>query len=468
MSLSVRPILLVGLALTCMAALPQGADAGTYEVGACTESVGYVNNSWHLFDSNSHYLEDKLACREEPSHELSAKLSNLAVGDVIGAGDPPVGVEAGWSFAAPFGATISEIKGLDDLFKDTDNSWEVALKNGNGEVLGGQTCFVELRSSFYCEVSGTFQASGIDTETVVIGVSCSENGFHDCPDGATIHNVRAELDYAIVTINDPAVPSSVISFQVPPGSQRGVVSILGSAVDDTAGLLSLSVVNSANEVVGGPVSVPGGCNYSFTTPCPTKAEDLAIPLDTTKLPNGQNQIRVEATNAAHDEGFSPAYTLDVENSLPKQEGGTGPPAEGGSGSGSKSGGSNQSGTSSGAGGPPSSASIMQKSQPLLPALSVKAKAARSLRGYVVVSGLVSKGATGFLNLTVHGTRESRHVWTYKAVASITNGRFSVRFRPPKAVNRHTIDIGLSYAGGVFFAATKVSLSIREQHHRIRR
>jgi hypothetical protein len=94
---------------------PSVSSAGYYEVGACTETVGYVNNSWHLFDSNSRYLEANSACDEAPTHELSAKLSNLAVGDVLGAGDPPVGVEAGWRVSAPAGTTISEIKGSDDL-----------------------------------------------------------------------------------------------------------------------------------------------------------------------------------------------------------------------------------------------------------------------------------------------------------------------------------------------------------------
>ena len=104
-------------ALAMMLLCPVVSSAGYYEVDACTESVRFVNNSWHLFSSNSHYLEAHSGCNETPTHELSATLSNLAVGDVMGTGDPPVGVEAGWRFTAPTGTTITEVKGSDDLLR---------------------------------------------------------------------------------------------------------------------------------------------------------------------------------------------------------------------------------------------------------------------------------------------------------------------------------------------------------------
>ena len=315
---------------------PCVSSAGLYEVSACTESVGYVNNSWGLFNNNTRYLEANSACNQTSTNELSPSLSNLAIGDVLGAGDPPVGTEADWRFVAPAGTSISEVRGSDDLFKDANNDWQVYLRNAKDEVLGGQTCIVELVSSLYCEVSGVFQESGIDTSSVAIGVLCAENDSHNCPDGATIHDVRAELDYATVTINDPVVPTGVAGTQIPASPQHGLISISGTAIDNAAGLLSLSVVNASDETVGGPVAVPGVCNYSFTTPCPTKAENVAIPIDTTKLPNGQDQIRVEATNAAHDEGFSAAITLTVRNEAPppktegsKETGGQSPGGQGG-------------------------------------------------------------------------------------------------------------------------------------------
>ncbi len=157
-----------------------------------------------------------------------------------------------------------------------------------------------------------------------VGVICTENSFHNCPDRShDSSTVRAELDYATVTINDPVPPTGVIGTRIPTGLQHGTVSISGSAVDGAAGLLSLSVVNASDEVIGGPVAAPGACNYSFVTPCPTKVEGLSIPVDTTKLLNGQDQIRVEATNAAHDEGFSVPYTLTVQNEAPSKTGGSG-------------------------------------------------------------------------------------------------------------------------------------------------
>lgn len=437
------------LALSGLLALalsrPDVSLAGYYEVSTCTESVSYVNNSWHLFDSNSSYLEANTACHQTPTHELSPGLSNLAVGDVLGAGDPPVGAEAGWRFTAPVGTAISEVIGSDDLFKDTNNDWHVYLENANNEVLGGQTCIVELRSSFYCEVSGPFQESGISTPSVAIGVVCTQNNTNNCPGGATIHEVRAELDYATVTIRDEVLPTGIVGSRIPPGPQHGTVSILGSAEDATSGLLSLSVVNGANnEVIGGPVT-SGSCDYSFTTPCPTKAENLSIPIDTTKLPNGLDQIRVEATNAAHDEGFSSPYTLDVENDVKQGGGGGGGSSSGG---GSKTGGSGGSGTQTGSSGSSSgsgsSTSTGGSTTVPIPVAIHLDKVRRTVTS-LLISGHLKPAITGTVTLTLWHTGSMDLIRDLHL--AVAGGRFRVRIPLARRLRRRHLTVDVSYPGG---------------------
>lgn len=449
--MSTRLSWLLALAGVCGTLLlcPYVSHAGLYQVGACTEVVGYVNNSWHLFDSNASYIEANSACHQEPAHELSAEISNLAVADVMNAGDQPVGVEAGWRFTAPAGTTISEVTGSDDLFKDTNNDWEVYFRDAGGAVLGGQTCNVELGSSFYCEVFGAFQEPGISTASVAIGIRCTENSSHNCPDGATIHEIRAELDEALVTINDPIVPTNVTATDVLSGSQHGTVAIVGSAADTTAGLLSLSVVNGANEVVGGPIPVPGGCDYSFTTPCPTKAENVSVPIDTTKLPNGLDQVRVEATNAAHDEGFSVPYNIDVENSSPTQGGGGAPeggPKTGGSGgSNTQTGGS---GTSSGQGpseGPTTSTVSNSSTTPT--AVSIHLDKVRRAATNLLISGHIKPAVTGTVTVRIWHTGSKSTV--IRALhLRLVDGRFGARIALARRLRRRHLTVGVRYPGGI--------------------
>jgi uncharacterized membrane protein YgcG len=469
MGMPSHSLLVVSSVLAIVLLCPGASSAGEYEVSACTESVGYVNNSWHSFDSNSHYLEVHSGCNEEPTHELSANLSNLAVGDVLGAGDPPVGVEAGWAFAAPAGTTISEVNGSDDLFKDTDNSWGIYLKDAGGKILGGQTCIVELGNSFYCEVAGVFQGSGIATSSLAIGLACTENSFHNCPGGATVHDVRAGLDYATVGIRDELAPTGIVGSQIPSGSQHGTISILGSASDAAAGLLSLSVVNGANVVVGGPVSAPVPCDYSFATPCETEVKDLSIPVDTTKLPNGRNLIRVEATNAAHDEGFSDPYEITVEN------GGGGGSSQGGGG-GTSGGGAGGSGGSTGGGagatgtvqpkvGSPSGGSVSTPSNPgSVGALALQSaifdlRVVRPTRQSIELSGRISKAATGKIALLASAHLKGSHIWTRDLSARISGGEFKARLRLPADIGRHTIAIRLTYPGDARYREATKALEI---------
>ncbi len=342
------------------------AWAGTYEVPACTASVGYVNHSWAAFTSSPTYLEVDSACGETPTTGFSSRVSNLAVGDRLGAGPPPVGVEGGWRITAPDGTSVSAVQGSADFFKDTNNDWEVFVRNAADQLLGGQTCVVELSAGGYCELSGRFQAVGLDTRSVSLGVNCAENSSHNCPDGATLHEVRAELDEATVTISDPVAPTGVTG-DVPTGTQHGTVTILGSASDSAAGVASLALVNGGGEVIGGPVVSPGGCNYTYVTPCPTEVSELPIDLDTTKLSNGEDTVYVRATNAAGDTSVSPPYVLAIHNSPPETErvGTTGEPGPRESGAGS--GGSTSAPTS------PSSVSLVSELTPKLGAVASPVK-----------------------------------------------------------------------------------------------
>jgi hypothetical protein len=264
-------------------------------------------------------------CGEAPTSGASAHLANLAVADVLEAGNPPVGAEAGWRLEAPPGTMISEARGSDRIYKETNNDWEATMQAQAGETLDGQTCVVELRSGLFCETMG-FQVVGLTTSSLRVVARCVENPSRDCPDGATLHEVRAELDEAIVTISDPQPPTGV-GGAVPSGPQQGTISVATAATDPAAGVESLSVVDAEGHLIGGPVPAPEGCDFSRVTPCPTSVSGVSVPVDTTRLANGDEQIRVAAENAAHDVAYSSAYTLDVQNH--EGEGGSGTSAGGG-------------------------------------------------------------------------------------------------------------------------------------------
>lgn len=425
---------------------PSVSSAGHYEVSACTEAVDFVNNSWEAYSNDQTHIAVHSACDEPPAVALSGEMANLAIGDLLGASsEASVGSEAGWRFNALPGTKISEVTGYDGLLSLDMESWIPTLREADGNILPGEIC-VKRPGESYCSVGGPFGFPGLNTSSLSIGVSCPINIYNNCPNGSTLHDVRAELDYATVTIEDELAPTGVTDSQVPVGPQHGTITIPGSAVDETAGLLSLSVVNGAGEVVGGPVAVPGTCNYSFTTPCPTKVEGLAIPLDTTKLPNGEDQLRVEATNAAHDEGFSSRYAIDVENSSPKQHGGGGgSPSEGGSKTGG-SGGSNF--PTGGTGGTSGSGTSTGGSTAVPIPVSIHLDKVRRAVSSLLISGHLQPALTGTVTLMLWhtGSRELiRNLHLH-----VTKGRFGARIPLGRRQRRRHLTVDVSYPGGAVY------------------
>jgi hypothetical protein len=197
---------------------------------------------------------------------------------------------------------------------------------------------------------------GLNAKTVTAGVECDAEEYEPghsyitCARGNEFgHAVRTEFDDVTVMLNDPTPPSNVSGSNIPSGAQHGMVTIDGAATDTIAGLVSLSVIDKNNKVIGGPVTVPGICDYSQMTPCPTSATNVPLPVNTEELPDGTNEIRIVATNAAHDQETSSSYAITVENH-PTGGGGDGGGGGGGGATGGTGGTTGGSGGTSGQGG----------------------------------------------------------------------------------------------------------------------
>jgi hypothetical protein len=326
---------------------------------------------------------------------------------------------------------------------------------------------------------------------------CTENPFHNCPDGATIHDVRAELDEATVTISDPIAPAEVVGV-VPAGPQHGTVTFRVSAVDAAAGVASVDVVDGSGEVVGGPVDVPAGCDYSYVTPCPTVVTELPVAVDTTALANGEDSVRVVATNAASDSADSAPYALDVANEPA--------PTEGTETSGHEEASEPSGGhvvAQAGGGGAPPASNLLEEPRPALilsdpgggvardfrdarplPPVAFHLQAPRAAgvlsggagsRPAMTIAGDVSVGATGFLTGALTSATEQGHTCQsaharrdVRASAPIDRGHFRLRFPLPAAACAGSgwglrgahLRLRLYYAGNSRYRATHLTTAIR--------
>jgi hypothetical protein len=361
---------------------------------------------------------------------------------------------------------ITEVIGMFSLFKVGRNTgWNIYLESesDSGKTQVGATCMTSAEEN-ECSAAGEHQMSGLEAKAVLVGAVCDSEEYAPgqfyttCSRGNQFgHAVRAGLDYATVTISDPIAPTSVTGSGIPTSPQNGIISILGSAVDGTAGLLSLAVVDGAGEVVGGPVAAPGACNYSFVTPCPTKVENLSIPVDTTKLPNGQDQVRVEATNAADDEGFSAPYILTVQNEAPSKTGGPGEEKSSGKQENTGKSTTETSGSQTTGSGPTTSTTGTRGAAPIRVLIHIDdlKRTAREL----LIAGHLDPVAVGTLTGELWHTGSARAV-IRRLRLHLTDGRFRIRIPLARALRRRHLTLALRYPGATGYTSARAVRILR--------
>ncbi len=458
---TLRAILATGLLTAGLLAwVPSVAFAGTFPVEACTSSVNYENHSWAFSTNDPTFIESHTVCGEPSAVENPPKLINLSLGDTLGPGGVPVGAKGTWTFTAPTGTTISDVHGEDYLMKvGGNNGWNVYLssEDAEGHSQLAQTCATSYLEN-ECRTGGLFDVPGLKAMTATAGVECDaeeyEPGhyFTTCARGNEFgHAVRTEFDDVTVMLNDPTPPSNVLGSNVPTGPQHGTITINGSATDTIAGLVSLSVIDKNNKIVGGPVVVPGGCDYSQMTPCPTSATSVPLPINTEELPDGTDEVRVVATNAAHDQETSPTYTITVENH----------PAKGGSGGGGGTGGTTGGPGSTGQGGAPTTHEEPPQSKTggqvttILPLLPLKLSKIRVQHGRLLLYGTspVVNNAVVWITLTAH--RHGHRPWTVQSKVRLTRPRFRCSIRLPSGWRRVRATLETLYKGGTAYRLTRL-------------
>ncbi len=190
----------------------------------------------------------------------------------------PPNAAAGWTFTAPAGTSITAATLVRDLYKSDDDTWVLFVSTAPGAPLPGQDCVI-LPISDHCEVSGTLNLTNLNAPSVSIGVMCPTG----CVSGFSAHDVRADLDHAIVTLSDPTPPapptaSGPLSVQA---WHSGTVGLDLSSTDVVG--ISLAQVRTADGAV--LASAAQACDYTYPVPCP-QATGLTLPIDTTRLPDG--------------------------------------------------------------------------------------------------------------------------------------------------------------------------------------
>lgn len=293
-----------------MLAASDSSLAGTYQVSACTGVEPLVNNSWARFNSEPVHLETSAYCGTNEITGANSETSGLAAADVLEQStQTPQGAVAGWAFTAPSGDTISAISMNRDLFENSEG-WLPQIVNNTGVALPGESCpYTGTR----CELSGAANQAGLDATSLSIEVLCAPTPpLAACGGGSFLHDARAELDGATVTITDEQ-PPQVTSVSGPLFSGGLVRGTIAGTIDgaDNSGVQGARVYVDGIQVAQQAAS----CDFTRPAPCPTSSSSR-LSLDTGTLANGPHTVQAALIDAAGNKTLSAPDEITVDNADP--------------------------------------------------------------------------------------------------------------------------------------------------------
>ncbi len=316
-----------------------------------------------------------------------------------------------------------------DLFENGEG-WLPQIVDNTGTPLPGETC---PYNGSGCELSGAANHTGLDATSLTIEVLCDPTPpFGACGNGSFLHDARAELNGATVTITDEQPPqiTSTSGSLFTGGLVRGTISgtIDGS---DSSGVQYARLYVDGAQVAQQAVA----CDFTQPAPCPASSSNQ-FSLDTTTLANGPHQIQAAVVDAAGNQTLASPVQITVENTAPIAPTTpitppTTPP-------------------------PPSpiTPSKPAKASPRLRILSVT-RAKRALH----VRGATAKTLVGHVTIVVRYTLRGRSHSVQKTVR-VANGKWAAVLRLPSGA--WTSRVTVFYRGAADWLAQSVT---RYVHHR---
>ena len=303
----------VGLAVLMLAAAtPSAASAsGSYTVSACSPTTS--PGAWQQINTFPGGMTSGNECGGPAIGPLSEGDPGALYGeDLVGSTvHSPSGAQAGWSFTAPAGTTITAVSYYRSLETGNDLDWVAGLLSTSGTQL--DTCQTNPSPCSKPNNQVAVALTGLSTSGLFFGVECEPAApDSDCLAGSTQHFAQADMYSAKVTLSETATPS--VSNLGGPLWGGGVVS--GSepvtfSTSDPSGISQVALDGPDGQIALQPQS----CDYSQTQPCPQLSSG-SLELNTTQLHDGAQTLTLLVTNAAGNTTTVQSPTVVVDNNGP--------------------------------------------------------------------------------------------------------------------------------------------------------
>lgn len=296
------------------------ARAGGFTVASCQgDTLGFTTTAFTDFATRG--MTIKRACNPE-----GPGVRGLVTANAVRATAIPRGSVAMAAITAPAGTTFTTLNWAGSirrgdcryalqLYAEVPNGAPVAIKN--------------VRANRGCASAGRGQAAGYNSRTyningatrIVQRVICmGGDGRRSCS-GRKTNYVRTYK--AIVDVVDQQPPSAAVVGDTPlaTGAWVNKTQPLNYTADDNVGVRMARL--TANDAAGAPDQRPcavatGAGAFANATPCPNGPGQIRV--DTERLPEGTQQLSVDAQDTAGNIGTSAPIIGRVDNSPPARVG----------------------------------------------------------------------------------------------------------------------------------------------------
>lgn len=224
-------------------------------------------------------------------------------------GTVPEGTQSSWTLSAPANTRLDAIE-LTSNFTLGKSFLDWVLSTGSGAALIGPV-FDDGRPFIPPPERNRYT---VDSGSVTGRLFCPPFAIRTCP-GTAANSFSVSLSNIDVTLNDPAAPA-VGTPSFPGAPVRETVRVPFSASDTGSGVATAALVVDGAEQPSVLFGNEGRClprpPYRALVPCSLKVES-SLPLNTTRLREGQHMVAVVVTDAAGQRTESAAATLTVRN-----------------------------------------------------------------------------------------------------------------------------------------------------------
>ncbi|MBS1861129.1 MAG: carboxypeptidase regulatory-like domain-containing protein [Actinobacteria bacterium] len=301
-------LVLAGLLLALLG--PARAEAGDYTISTCQASGAFESGAFEVFATRG--MKWRRAC-----NPLGPGLRGLVTANVAKGGHVPVGAESGFVLEAPPETTFQSLRWSGyahrrdcryalQLYAVKPEGATVAIRNVRADH-GCPSNAKEAQASSWPRPS-TYELGG--ATRIVQRVICAGAPQAEFCSGKGQNYLQTFV--AEATVSDPTPPSVSMVADGPLARGewvRGAQSVGYEASDNTG-------IRDVEAWVGGaePGNVLETCDYSQRVPCPDPSGQIAI--ETTKLPEGTQQLHLTAQDASGNSGESSPVTVKIDNTAP--------------------------------------------------------------------------------------------------------------------------------------------------------